>query len=119
MLALEETFYLLTFNSDIVETALRKGNTGDDEDGIEDAFTFVEEFNESISSGVWISNDCFVFMNSKGIINYQINGKILKLTSADKKYFILGYDSKQNRLYLIDKSLNLISYSLLVSLVNF
>jgi hypothetical protein len=50
---------------------LKKGGSGDnEEDGIEDAFTFIEEFNESISSGTWISNECFVFMNSKGIINY-------------------------------------------------
>lgn len=34
-----------------------------EEDGIEDAFTFLEEFNETITSGVWISNECFVFIN--------------------------------------------------------
>jgi hypothetical protein len=93
-LALEETFYLLNFNSEIVENALKKGGVENEDDGIEDAFTFVEEFNEAVNSGTWISNECFVFMNSKGIINYQINTKILKLTSADKKFFILGYDSK-------------------------
>jgi len=45
----------------------------------------------------------------------------LKLANADKKYFILGYDGKQQggRLYLIDKSLNVVSYSLQLSLVNF
>lgn len=43
----------------------------------------------------------------------------MKLTNTDKKYFILGYDSKQNRLYLVDKSLNIVSYSLLVALVYF
>jgi coatomer subunit beta' len=43
----------------------------------------------------------------------------MKLANADKKYFILGYDGKQNRLYLIDKSLNIVSYSLLLSLINY
>jgi coatomer subunit beta' len=31
----------------------------------------------------------------------------------------LGYDGKQNRLYLIDKTLNIVSYSLLLSLINY
>lgn len=121
VLALEETFYLLRFNADQTEMALRKMGVGDneEEDGIEEAFTFIEEFNETVNSGTWISNECFVFVNVKGIINYMIGNKIMKLTNTDKKYFILGFDAKQSRLYLIDKSLNIVSYSLLVSVVNF
>ena len=95
------------------------GGGDQEEDGIEDAFTFIEEYNETINSGVWISNECFVFINQKGIINYMIGNKIMKLTNTDKKYFILGYDSKQSRLYLVDKSLNIVSYALLIALVNF
>jgi coatomer subunit beta' len=60
-----------------------------------------------------------VFVNNKGSISYLIGNKILKLTNTDKKYFILGYDGKQNRLYLVDKTLNIVSYSLLLSLVNY
>lgn len=123
VLALEDTFYLLQYNHEIVEQALRKINMGSggesEEDGIEDAFTFIEEFHETINSGWWISNDCFVFINNKGIISYMLSNKIIKLTTTDKKHFILGYDGKQNRLYLVDKSLNLVSYSLLLSLVNY
>lgn len=70
------------------------GAAEDEEDGIDDAFTFIEEFNETINSGVWISNDCYVFVNIKGIISYLIGNKIIKLTNTDKKYFILGYDGK-------------------------
>ena len=92
---------------------------GEDEDGIEESFTFIEEFHETVTSGTWISNDCFVFINNKGIISYLLQNKIIKLTTTDKKYFILGYDGKQNRLYLVDKSLNLVSYQLLLSLVNY
>jgi hypothetical protein len=75
-----------------------------------------------VQSGCWISNECFVFVTPKGIINYLITGgaggvstpRVLKLANSDKKYFILGYDAKQQggRLYLIDKSLNVISYQL-------
>ena len=43
---------------------------------------------------MWISSDCYVFINAKGIVNYLIGNKVIKLTSTDKKYFILGYDGK-------------------------
>lgn len=50
VIALEESFYLLQFNADQVEMHLRKlaaGAADDaDEDGIEEAFTFIEEFND-------------------------------------------------------------------------
>ena len=38
----------------------------DDEDGIEEAFTFIEQFPDIITSGTWIGNECFVFTNTKG-----------------------------------------------------
>jgi len=123
VLALEDTFYMLQFNSEATEVALKKmgaGAAGEaEEDGIEESFTFLEEFNETVNSGVWINNECFVFVNAKGIISYLIGNKIMKLTNTDKKYFILGFDAKQSRLYLVDKSLNIVSYSLLIALVNF
>lgn len=43
----------------------------------------------------------------------------MKLGNADKKQYILGYDSKQNRLYLVDKNFNIYSYQLLLSVVNY
>ena len=98
IITLEDTFYLLQYNNDIVDQALKKigssGASDAEDDGIEDAFTFVEEFNETVNSGIWISNECFVFVNSKGVVSYLIGNKIIKLTSTDKKYFILGYDQK-------------------------
>jgi coatomer subunit beta' len=126
VLALEETFYLLQYNADTVEAALARPGTDESEDGYEEAFTFVEEFHETVSSGCWISNECFVFTTPKGSINYLLTGgqgspRILKLSNSDKKYFILGYDPKQQggRLYLIDKSLNIVSFNLQLALVNF
>jgi coatomer subunit beta' len=58
-------------------------------------------------------------LNPKGSISYLIGSKIIKLANADKKQFILGYDGKSDRLYMVDKSLNIVSYKLLLSVVNF
>ena len=43
----------------------------------------------------------------------------MKLGNADKKHHILGYDGKQNRLYLCDKSLNIYAHRLLLSMMNY
>lgn len=98
VLALEETFYLLQYNSDVVEHLLSK-QTEETDDGFEEAFTFIEEFTDTVSSGVWLSNECFAFTTPKGSINYLVTGsgspKVLKLSNSDKKYFIMGYDGKQ------------------------
>ena len=74
VLALEDTFYLLQYNSDVVDSAMSRQVGDESEDGFEEAFTFIEEFHETIASGCWISNECFVFTTPKGAINYLITG---------------------------------------------
>lgn len=71
-------------------------------------------------SGLWVSDDCFVWINNRGSINYLIGGRILKLGNCSgKKQFILGYDAKQSRLYLVDKSLTINAHRLLMTVLNF
>jgi len=41
------------------------------------------------------------------------------MANADKKQFILGFDAKVNRLYMVDKNFNIFTYSLLLSVVNY
>lgn len=89
------------------------------EDGLEEAFNFVDEYSETVQSGLWVSGDCFTFTNIRGSLSYLIGGKIMKLGNADKKHHILGYDGKQNRLYLVDKNLNIYAHRLLLSVMNF
>jgi len=56
--------------------------------------SFIDEFNEQISSGIWVSNECFTFTNTKGSMLNLIGNKILKLATVDRKYFVLGYNEK-------------------------
>lgn len=117
VLALEDNFYLLQYNQELVEQAFKQGV--DDEDGVEEAFTFIEQFPEIITSGTWVGAECFAFTNVKGQIMYTVGGKCMKLSNVDKKNFILGFDAKQSRIYLSDKQLNMTSYQLLMPLVDF
>jgi hypothetical protein len=74
ILSLEETFYLLNFQADEVAnyittkgpSELEEKKDDEDDDGCEEAFQFAEEFQEVITSGIWVSNDCFVYTNNKG-----------------------------------------------------
>jgi len=43
----------------------------------------------------------------------------MKLGNSGKKHYILGYDSKQNRLYLVDKLLNVHAHRLLMCVIEF
>jgi coatomer subunit beta' len=121
IIALEDTFYLLEFNAAEVTKIFAQGNLTEEqqEDGPEEAFTLIDEYAEVVTSGRWVSDDCFVWANNRGNINYLIGGRVMKLTNCGKKQFILGYDSKQSRLYLIDKSLNIHAYRLLMSVILF
>jgi len=79
----------------------------------------LDEFPDIIMSGLWVSNECFTFINAKGNIVYLIGGRMMKLGNAEKKQFILGYEGKQNRLYLIDKSLKVVAHRLMLSVLNY
>lgn len=49
----------------------------------------------------------------------MIGQKTIKMANADKKQFILGYDAKQNRLYMVDKNFSIYSYQLILALVSY
>ena len=123
VLALEDQYYLLNFNSESVREFVAAKDPDappeDEDDGCEEAFDFVEEFPDVITSGLWVSSDCFVFTNAKGSIFYLIGQKVMKLANADKKQSLLGYDAKANRLYLVDKHFQIVVYNLLLPVVNY
>lgn len=60
-----------------------------------------------------------MFTNAKGNIFYLIGQKVMKLANADKKRYLMGYDSKQSRLYMVDKHFSIYVYNLLLPVVNY
>jgi len=118
---MENDFYLLNYDENFVNQKLSVGDITEEEaeDGFEEAFDFIDEYSETVNSGIWVSSNCFTFVNARGNISYLIGGKVMKLGNADKKQHIIGYDGKQNRLYLVDKSLNIYTHRLLLSVIQF
>lgn len=64
---------------------------------------------ESVRTGLWVG-DCFIYTNSVNRINYYVGGEIVTVSHLDRTMYLLGYVAKDNRLYLGDKELNIVSY---------
>lgn len=113
----EESFFILKYFPEAFEKA-RETKQGVTEDGIEEAFEVVGEIEESVRTGLWVG-DCFIYTNSVNRLNYYVGGEIVTIAHLDRVMYLLGYIPKDNRLYLGDKELNVVSYSLLLSVLEY
>ncbi|POI33986.1 hypothetical protein CIB84_002261, partial [Bambusicola thoracicus] len=116
-IATEESFFILKYLSEKVASA-QETHEGVTEDGIEDAFEVLGEIQEIVKTGLWVG-DCFIYTSSVNRLNYYVGGEIVTIAHLDRTMYLLGYIPKDNRLYLGDKELNIVSYSLLVSVLEY
>ncbi|XP_074654066.1 coatomer subunit beta'-like isoform X2 [Tubulanus polymorphus] len=116
-IATEESFYILKYSSEAVDQA-KETKEGVTEDGIENAFDVIGEIEETVKTGIWVG-DCFIYTNSVNRLNYYVGGEIVTVAHLDRVMYLLGYIPKDNRLYLGDKELNVVSFSLLLSVLEY
>ncbi|KAL3054956.1 hypothetical protein OYC64_017808 [Pagothenia borchgrevinki] len=116
-IATEESFFILRYMSEKV-AASQENNEGVTEDGIEDAFEVQGEIQEIVKTGLWVG-DCFIYTSSVNRLNYYVGGEIVTIAHLDRTMYLLGYIPKDDRLYLGDKELNIVTYSLLVSVLEY
>ena len=81
-IATEENFFILKHNQDIVRKAKEEKDLLT-EDGIEDAFTVLNEINESVQTAIWVG-DCFIYTNSLNRLNYYVGGEICTVSHLDR-----------------------------------
>ena len=123
LLACEESSYVLAFNGPKVQQAIAMGQVNPEE-GIEGSFDLLYEISDSITSGKWVG-DCFIYINSGGRLNYSVGGQIETLvhleTSAggQAQHSIMGYLAKEDRVYLVDKQLNIICYKVMLAVLQY
>lgn len=116
-LATDESYFILSVDTAAIAAALESKQVLED-DGIESAFDVLGEVNEVVKTGIWVG-DCFIYTNSVNRINYCVGGEIVTISHLDRTMYLLGYVPKDNRLYLGDKELNVISFSLLLSVLEY
>ncbi|KAJ2571601.1 Coatomer subunit beta' [Coemansia sp. RSA 1813] len=116
--ATEDSYFVLRYNRDaFLESAQQSGNqTG--EEGVEEAVEFVTEIQESVRSGCWIG-DCFIYTNSLNRLNYLVGGQVFTISHCDTSMSMLGYVARDNRVYLADKSVNVVSYVLPLPVIEY
>jgi len=116
-IATEESYFILKYNQDTV-TRSRETKEGLTEDGVDDAFDVLGEVSETVKTGLWVG-DCFIYTNGVNRLNYYVGGEIVTIAHLDRTMYLLGYIPRDNRLYLGDKEMNVVSYSLLLSVLEY
>lgn len=116
-IATSDGVFILRYDEDKVAEA-QQTKEGVDEDGIEDAFDVICENADIVKTGKWVG-DCFIYTNTLHRLNYYVGGEIVTIAHLDKSMYLLGYISNNNRIYLGDKELNVISYELQLSVLEY
>ncbi|PGG97145.1 hypothetical protein AJ79_09326 [Helicocarpus griseus UAMH5409] len=115
-LACEDAFYVLRFSREDYVAGINNGEA--DEDGVESAFEVVTDISESVRTGEWVG-DCFIYTNSTNRLNYLVGDQTYTISHFDQPMYILGYLPRDGRIYLADKDVNVISFSLSLSVVEY
>lgn len=113
-IACDDTFHVYRFDP----SALQSAEENMTEDGILGSFELLYQINENVATGCWFG-DCFIYTNSKNRLNYLVGGKVFNLTHSDSSIYTLGYLPRDNRVYIADKDVNIYSYSLALSVIEY
>lgn len=89
-----------------------------EDDGVESAFEVVTDINESVRTGEWVG-DCFIYTNSTNRLNYLVGDQTYTISHFDQPMYLLGYIQRDSRIYLADKDVNVTSFSLSLSVVEY
>lgn len=116
--ASQEALFVLSYNRGAVDAALDASGGTLDADGVEDAFELLHQVPDTAHSGRWVG-DCFVYTNGNGRLNYTVGAEVATLFHLDRPLFLLGYLPKEDRLYLVDKHGAVVSFRLLLAVLEF
>jgi coatomer subunit beta' len=123
LVACEDAAYVLAHNAEVTAQAIASGSVSD-ADGITGSFDLLYEIADTINSGKWVG-DCFIYVNNKGRLNYSVGGQIETLVHLETSaggatmHTILGYLAKEDRVFLIDKGLNVVSYRVTLAVLQY
>lgn len=115
-LACEDDFYVLRFSRENYINGLNNGEA--DEDGVEAAIEHVATINETVRTGEWVG-DCFIYTNSTNRLNYLVGDQSYTVSHFDQAMYVLGYLPRDGRIYLADKDVNVVSFGLSLSMVEY
>ncbi|RMZ87728.1 hypothetical protein DV736_g5039, partial [Chaetothyriales sp. CBS 134916] len=111
-----DTTYILRFNR---EAYIEGVNAGlGDEDGIEAAFELLHEVSDAAITAHWIG-DSLVYTTEGRQLKQLIGEQTDTIAHFDQSMYVLRYLPRDGRLYLCDKDVNVVSYSLSTTVVEY
>ncbi len=63
--------------------------------------------------------DCFVYTNSTNRLNYLVGDQTYTISHFDQAMYVLGYLPRDGRIYVADKDVNVVSFALSLSVVEY
>ncbi|KAG0072564.1 hypothetical protein BGZ89_005145 [Linnemannia elongata] len=116
-IACKDSFYVLRYNRQAYTQFVEAGGQVGEE-GVEEALEFVSEIPETVQTGCWVG-DCFIYTNTANRLNYLVGGQTQAIAHFDSAHYLLGYIPRDNRLYLVDKEVNIVSYGISLSVIEY
>ena len=117
-IACEDTFYVVEFKREVYLDNSKAGNI--DDEGVIGALVPQEEIHDTVRSGQWVG-DCFMYTNSANRLNYLVGDQTYTVAHFDKPIYLLSYlpNKGKGMAYLTDKDINIVSYSISLSIVEY
>ncbi|KIW66957.1 hypothetical protein PV04_06237 [Phialophora macrospora] len=114
-LACADTAYVLRFDREAYLDGLNSGQV--DEDGVEAAFSVVTDLQESVKSGEWVG-DAFLFTTTTRL-SYLLGEQVVHIAQFDQPMYLLRYLQRDEKVYLCDKDVGVVSYRLSTALLSY
>ena len=117
VLICSDSYYVLKFNRELVAAAIAAGGINPAE-GVDGSFELESTINDRVRTGQWVG-DCFLYTNGSGKLNYYVGGEVMTMCHLSAPMYLLGYVPKEDRVFLVDKTYNVTSYKLLLSVLSY
>lgn len=75
------------------------------------------EINNSVRTAKWVGDVCIYTTANR--LQYLVGEQTYSITHIDPGFFLLGYIARDGRVYLADKDVNVVSYALSLSVVEY
>ncbi|KAK4531355.1 hypothetical protein CCYA_CCYA07G2212 [Cyanidiococcus yangmingshanensis] len=113
-----ESFFIVQYNRAAVDAHIEAHGGELGTDGVDSAFSVLHEFADRVLTGRW-SGECFIFSTASNRLCFLVGTEVASIAHLERPMYLLGYLPAENRIYLVDRNLQIVSYTLLASIVQF